>query len=150
MLNKRALGIGNLALRRAKIFRQELAPYLAERISDVDPDWYLFSGDFTTTSLKPEFDAASEFLRPYIESKPGKIIYVTGNHDRYLARDHRSSFLEKALDWVGPGHRWPIMHEIAKGVHAIGIDGTTPNGMGSFGKLTAAAKSGFESVADGD
>lgn len=135
MINKRFMGIGNLALRRARIFRQELAPFLSEKIQQLDPDWYLFSGDLTTTSLRKEFEAASEFLQPYLDSKPDSVLYVPGNHDRYTLRDHRKFHLETHLTWLGKDFKWPYAKEISEGVHVIGLDATTPNGMGSFGKV---------------
>ena len=125
MLGKRVLGVANLALRRSRAFRQDRAPLLAERLASLKPDWVLFSGDFTTTSLGREFSRARAALAPV----EGRIRAVPGNHDRYTRRDIRRRTFESHLGpWAGPG-TWPYFEELGNGVWLAGIDATTSNGM---------------------
>lgn len=133
LLGKRMLGQGNLAVRRWRQFRTATAPRLTAALIDARADWYLFSGDFSTTALPREFEQADRFLEPLKAHAPGRVLAVPGNHDRYTRRDLRIGTMEQSLPWMaGP---YPRFRWLSDSVAAILIDGTTSNGVRSFGEL---------------
>lgn len=133
---KRMLGFGNLAVRRARSFRLHLAPLLVQRINSLEPDWILFSGDFTTTSLSREFTTAKQVLDPLVRNFPDRIRAVPGNHDRYTLLDIRQRTFESHLDSFVHRKAWPYFVKLDRGLWMIGIDATTSNGLGSHGRVT--------------
>ncbi|MEQ8822060.1 MAG: metallophosphoesterase [Sumerlaeia bacterium] len=154
-VGKRLLGVGNLAVRRARSFRISRAPSLVERIGQLEPDWVALSGDFTTTSLPGEFSRARVALNPVVATQglADRVRAVPGNHDRYTPTATRSLRFEGTFaDWC-QGGRWPYIEDLGEGVRLLGIDATTPNGMGSHGQMTSEilgrAKELWEAHRDG-
>lgn len=135
---KRVLGIGNLLLRRARKFRLHLAPRLVERLAAVEPDWILFSGDFTTTSLAREFTHARRVLDPLVQRFPGRVRAVPGNHDRYTLSDIRRRTFEAHLPALLQQPDWPFFQQLEDDLWLVGIDATTSNGLGSHGCIDPA------------
>lgn len=135
LLGKRLLGTANLLLRRAHEFRQGMAPQLCERLVQLNPDWALFSGDFTTTSLDTEFQAARKAFAPLHAAMPRRVLGVPGNHDRYTWRDARRRAFERLLEKWWPEDRSPFFLPLVDGVWLIGIDASTNNGLGSYGRI---------------
>lgn len=133
LLGKRVLGQGNLAYRRWRQFRTATAPQLASALIDAKADWYLFSGDFSTTALPTEFAQANRFLTSLQESAAGRVLAVPGNHDRYTRRDLRNRTMERCLPWMED--IYPRFVWLSDSVAAILIDGTVSNGFRSFGEL---------------
>lgn len=138
LLGKRVLGVGNLAWKRARAFRTHLAAHLASRAASLAPDYALFSGDFSTTSLPAEFRDARECLAALDAAVPGRAFAVPGNHDRYTRRElrrGRAAYDDAFADWA-PGTRSPWFRELGGGLVLAGIDPTTSNGLGSHGRIT--------------
>jgi len=134
LLNKRALGYGNLVVKRSREFKQVFAPILQNYIIQQKPDYCLFSGDFTTTSLTSEFMMAKEFIELIKQKTGAKVFLVPGNHDRYTVRNHKSKTLEKNLTQISENKDFPFVHQLEDNL-VIGIDATTKNGFGSFGLM---------------
>lgn len=135
LMGKRILGVANLALNRARRFPRGNDPLLTARIEALRADWTLFSGDFTTTALDSEYEAAAKALSPSLERSGGGILAVPGNHDRYTRQAIRNRVFESALgSWV-PEKKIPYAVELGEGVWLWGLDPTTSNGIGSFGSL---------------
>lgn len=137
-VGKRTLGIGNLALRRARAFRKEHAPQLVARLEELNPDWLLLSGDFTTTSLPAEFAQALDALAPLLRTVGERTVAVPGNHDRYTRRDIRRATFEAHAGPLAPRGGWPHFRDLGGGLWVVALDATTSNGVGSHGRFTAA------------
>jgi hypothetical protein len=137
-LGKRFLGVGNLALRRARLFHKDLAPTLVARAAELAPDRMLLSGDFSTTALPAEFAMAHDALSPLVARGDGRALAVPGNHDRYDRRSIRARTMEATLGGLVPGGTFPWLVELGDGVVAAGIDPTVSNGMGSHGRVPRA------------
>ncbi len=82
LFSKRLLGNLNWLFRRKGHFFEEQLQDLLKLFETMNPDLILFGGDFTTTSLKEEFEKAfrwvSKIKYPWIA--------IPGNHDRYTRR----------------------------------------------------------------
>lgn len=136
LLGKRLLGMGNLALKRARAFEKARGRELMERVAAAKPDRVLFSGDFSTTSLDAEFAAARKAMEVL---DPAAVRVVPGNHDRYT----RAELLQgrgACVRFAGafPFHReprWPWTEYVRSGLWIAGLDPTTSNGLGCFGRL---------------
>ena len=136
---KRFLGMGNLIVNRRRKFRRELGSLIVERVREIDPAWALFSGDLSTTALGAEFQQALKVFRPLEKTLAGGLRVVPGNHDRYSPSDIRDKRFEQFLgNWCGKEHRWPWFERLAEDLWCVGIDGTTSNGLGSFGRIRPA------------
>jgi len=136
-LNKRTLGVGNLILGgRYRRFRQEKHPSLVQRLADISPDLFLFSGDFSTTALKSEFMKAATALHPAVIGKSA--FAVPGNHDSYIRAELRAqtmkTALEPAINVVGEHGR---IIKTTPETLILAINATASNGlMGSHGLIT--------------
>lgn len=143
LLGKRLLGLGNLALKRARAFEKARGRELMERVAAFAPQRVLFSGDFSTTSLDAEFAAARRAMEVL---DPATVRIVPGNHDRYTraelrpgrgtcVRFARSFPFHAARDSRENVPAWPWVEHAGEGLWIAGIDPTTSNGMGCFGRL---------------
>ena len=101
---KRALGMGNLLLRRARKFRLEEIPSLVQAIESDNPNHVVVSGDFTTTSLPREFESSAAGLGTLI-SDPARATVVPGNHDRYTRSAARKKGFEQRFGRFRPSLR---------------------------------------------
>ena len=135
--NKRLLGVGNLVIGgRSRKFRQEMAPRLVDRLIELAPDVLLFSGDFSSTSVPSEFEAARMFLEPVIREARLGAHSVPGNHDCYFRSEMGArSFAEKL------GHEFRPVRDVAfqlleNEVALVQVNATTLNGLGSHGEIT--------------
>lgn len=91
---KRLLGLTNLIVRRGRRFPEPVARQLVARLTGEQADALLFSGDLTTTSLRGEFRAAQELLKPLLDRWGRRFIAIPGNHDRYTRRAAQSQLFE--------------------------------------------------------
>lgn len=137
ILNKRTLGVGNLILGgRFRRFRQENHPSLIQRLTELSPDLFLFSGDISTTALASEFKMAATALRPAVFGKSA--FAVPGNHDGYiraeLGAQTMKAAMEPAISVVGEHAR--IIQPSPKTL-VLAINATASNGLlGSHGLIT--------------
>ena len=146
LAGKRLLGVGNLAWKRSRHFHQREAPALAARLLELRPDLALFSGDFSTTSLRAEFLSAFRHFQPLSDATGGRLWCVPGNHDRYTARElhpARARFDSVLGGWRPGRHpheagRRPWIRAVGDGVVVIGLDATASNGLGSHGAVRPA------------
>lgn len=142
LLSKRLLGVANLVLKRRRQFRQERAPDLVAGLLGRGADWALFSGDFTTTSLEPEFKSAGAALGPLLSALPHRVCAVPGNHDRYVAGELADGRYDAHFGGLRPGTGgdWPCAGFLGDGVALAGIDAVTwPGYLGSHGRVPAHA-----------
>ncbi len=137
LTGKRVLGWGNLLFGgRKNRFRMEEARPLAGRLRDLRPDWLLFSGDFSSTSRREEFQVARTQLLPAAR-EAGLAVYTPGNHDAYTRRDLRRRTFAQCM-----GEEFhPVLDAAGymggQGVGLLAINATTSNGLGAHGKFTA-------------
>lgn len=145
LLGKRAFGTMTLALRRARAFEKSRGTELFEHIASLRADRVLCSGDFTTTSLPSEFAQARRAMAPL---DAARVRIVPGNHDRYTRRElvpgggactdfvRTFPFHESNGAWLWPEEPdWPWIDDAGSGLFIMGLDPTTSNGLGCFGRL---------------
>jgi len=141
---KRMLGVGNLVARRARKFRQELAPVLAKRIAECESDFTFFSGDFSTTALRSEFEHARRIFAPLVSET--NTISVPGNHDCYtrgeVAAVTFESVLGSTFGSVGGDHYRVLGHGVAVFAFNAGAD----NGFDSFGAIKPSTLESFAAL----
>ncbi len=136
-LGKRAAGVGNLIYKRSRQFRKAIAPQLASRVTELDVDTILFSGDFSTTSLASEFAQATRVFEPVVENTNSKVAYVVpGNHDCYTKSDLGAEKFARCLPAPFIPVRGIEFVMLNQGVGMVAINATTSNGMDSFGRIT--------------
>ncbi|MCG8338791.1 MAG: metallophosphoesterase [Proteobacteria bacterium] len=93
LITKRHLGWLNHKLRRQKYFNNDLKSVLIRRLLEMEWDYLIITGDITTLALESEFELARQALDPLINK--GKVIFTTGNHDRYVKTRPVSNLLYK-------------------------------------------------------
>ncbi len=93
LFTKRHLGWLNHKFRRQKQFDNNLKPALIRKLREMDWDYLVITGDITTLALESEFELARQALDPLITK--GKVIFTTGNHDRYVKTRPISNLLFK-------------------------------------------------------
>lgn len=86
LLSKRALGNFNwITLRKKHFFEEQLSP-LPALFKELEVDYVLLGGDFSTTALLEEFEKAAQFIgqikQPWFATP--------GNHDCYTKRSCRN------------------------------------------------------------
>ena len=121
---KRWLGPLNLALRRAKKFPPEYRLPALKAVQEEKADAVLFSGDFTTFSLREEFVMASALFEPLLEKTGSGLVAIPGNHDRYTPGSVREGFLEQFLTFV-PKER-VFTRPLAPRLTVVGVDHSVP------------------------
>lgn len=138
-LNKRQIGWLNFMLRRRHHFPEEIKQKIIKKISEIDYDYLIISGDLTTFSLKVEFENALARLDPLI--RKGNVILVPGNHDRYIKEKEGDSFTTFF------GDRWsnqekirrlqPGLFDIEETLLLLNLDMAVPRSMfSSRGKVS--------------
>lgn len=93
LFSKRLFGNLYWLFNRKKIFFPEQLAPLPKLFTELQVDWVLLGGDFTTTSLKEEFKKAVQFVSKI--SQPW--IAIPGNHDHYTRRSHRQKHYYRYL-----------------------------------------------------
>jgi 3',5'-cyclic AMP phosphodiesterase CpdA len=102
---KRWLGAANLLLHRASLFPPELRNVALEAIEAEKPDAVIFTGDFSQSSQRSEFQECARLFRPLQERLGDRLIALPGNHDVYTPGAVRKQWLETELPWV---HTAPV------------------------------------------
>lgn len=94
---KRLVGWANLALNGRYATFSDAARITAACIDDVlaqKPDHVVFTGDFTGTSLRQEFESAATLLTPLRDSGVASTL-IPGNHDVYVKTAVRERLFEE-------------------------------------------------------
>lgn len=94
---KRWIGPLNLMLNRRKRFPPSYRLPAIDAVLNEKPDVVIFTGDFTTLSLREEFVMAAALFERIFEKLGPQFIAIPGNHDRYTpgseAADHLHHYL---------------------------------------------------------
>lgn len=85
LFSKRAIGLGNLWLRRARRFThfRERMQRMVHFFEEQKPDAVICTGDVTTVGTQAELEVAAALLQPFTTARYG-LHLVAGNHDIYL------------------------------------------------------------------
>lgn len=98
---KRGLGAANLFLKRAKQHPLSRNRNLVEKVSTMDWDHLVISGDLTQLGLEQEFEEARRELEPLLQEKD-RVSIVPGNHDRYVQNpEGKNSFDQYFREFFG-------------------------------------------------
>ncbi len=123
LANKRALGMFNLVVRRARKFRLERLSDVVARIQSLEPDHLLITGDLTTTALPTEFQAARAALATVL-ANPERVTVVPGNHDRYTTGSVRRRHFEEWFGIFAPAGPYPWLRRLDEETALLGLDAT--------------------------
>lgn len=145
LLNKRIVGVGALALGRARRFRLERVRSLVERVESIRPDHILISGDLTTTALDVEFRMARTGLADWLRS--GNITVIPGNHDRYTGEATRQRRFERYFGEYAPALDYPWIRRIDDQTGIVALDPTRP-GLTAHGRLPSSQLEALQSLLD--
>ena len=133
-LGKRALGGGNLYLRRGKHFRRtrEKLAALDRFRTEHAVDLVICTGDYTVLGTEAELIAAREAIDPLTRAPRG-FVTVPGNHDVYvddaIGRFERyfGDLLETDLpEHLADGH-WPLVRLVGDSVAVVAVNSARPN-----------------------
>ncbi len=123
LLNKRAIGMAGLVLRRARKFRLERMRMVIDRVQSVAADHVLITGDLTTTALPEEFEFARESLAPLL-ADPERATIIAGNHDRYTTASMRERQFEAWFGAFAPANHCPWLRYLDPSTAILGLDAT--------------------------
>ena len=123
LVNKRAVGMADLLLGRARRFRLERLADVVERAAGLNADHVLITGDLTTTALESEFMAAREALSPLL-ADPGRVTVLPGNHDRYTTGSVRFRHFESWFAPFAPSGPYPWLRRLDDETAILGLDAT--------------------------
>lgn len=134
LAGKRALGMANLALRRRRLLRTDLAETFAREIAAQGPETVIVSGDLTTTSLEEEFAAARVFLDTLASLGPRPLV-IPGNHDVYTFSSARRRLFERFLGDFLPAPELPARMLLPRGTPVVFYPSTGANVITSRGRM---------------
>lgn len=135
LLNKRALGSLNVALKRRKQFVMERAWTYIDYIGGLDIPNVIISGDFASTSTDYEFEQGVKFVRK-LEEAGKRVTVISGNHDVYTFESVRKkSFGKYFFQWL-PDEPPPCAHALSGGRPIIYTPTVCPNFISSKGNIT--------------
>ena len=123
LFNKRAVGMADLLLGRARKFRLERLADVVERAASLNADHILITGDLTTTALTSEFQAAREALAPLL-ADPDRVTVLPGNHDRYTTGAVRYRQYEEWFGMFAPRVEYPWIRRLDDDTAILGLDAT--------------------------
>lgn len=123
LLNKRAIGMVGLVVRRARKFRLERLHAVVERVRSLDPDHIVITGDLTTTALGDEFRSARSALADLL-ADPERVTVIPGNHDRYTAGAMRNRHFEEWFGEFAPARHYPWLRHLDGDTAIMGLDAT--------------------------
>lgn len=133
-LDKRALGLANLILRRRRRFRHapEKVAALAPLLDAHRVDYVLCTGDYTALGADGELAHARRAIDPLTRAPLGYGT-VPGNHDVYVKdpgdfASRFGAFLETDLpDYRAPDSPYPWVRLLGDGLAVVGVDSARPN-----------------------
>ncbi len=99
LYTKRILGYLNHLVRRRHRIHAEFITKLALLLPELQPDGVLCTGDLSSIGLATEFQAAEKLLEPF---RPYNLIYVPGNHDRYVNDEAALDVLRQTFKYCNP------------------------------------------------
>lgn len=123
LVNKRAVGMADLLLGRARRFRLERLADVVDRVAGLRADHVLITGDLTTTALESEFHAVRGALGPLL-ADPGRVTILPGNHDRYTTGSVRYRHFEEWFGAYGPSRAYPWLRMLDEETAILGLDAT--------------------------
>ena len=126
LINKRLVGLFELATGRAANFRLERLDAVVDRVRGLAPDHLLITGDLTTTALPAEFRDARKALGDLLDD-PARVSIIPGNHDRYTQGSARSREFEKHFGHYAGADRFPWLRTLGDDVAILGLDPTRPH-----------------------
>lgn len=135
LIGRRAIGQTNLWLNRRFAFRHALLAPVIDKVSQINPDMILLTGDVTTTSLEDEFLDVAAFLKPLSDRFATRL--VPGNHDRYTRGAVRRRRVENLMAHLMPPS-FPHFEKISERWRLLTLDGARPSNMLSQGRLGRA------------
>jgi 3',5'-cyclic AMP phosphodiesterase CpdA len=136
LLNKRALGMLSLLVRRARRFRLERLKDVVARVVSLDAGHILITGDLTTTALPAEFQAAREALADLLVD-PRRVTVLPGNHDRYTRRAAQGRNFERWFGAYAPPGSYPWLRFLDEETAVLGLDPARPH-LSATGYLPTA------------
>ena len=132
LFGKRGLAVANARFNRARRFDPGLLEPLVERIASAEPDWLVFTGDWSTTGLETEMERALAPFRPLLERLPA--VAVAGNHDRYTRAATRSAVFERIAGRLAPS-RFAVPRPLCDGWRLFAVDAARPRVVDSRGAI---------------
>ena len=99
LFTKRILGYLNHLVRRRHRLHLDYLQKLAELMPELQPDAVLCTGDLSSIGLATEFQAAEKLLEPF---RQHNLIYIPGNHDRYVNDDSALDALRQTFRRCNP------------------------------------------------
>lgn len=102
LFSKRILGHLNWLFCRTHAFCEQILEDLPPLFEELKVDKILLGGDFTTTALKEEFEAAKKFVDKISPSW----LAIPGNHDVYTYRSHRKKLFYQYFQHPKVGSEW--------------------------------------------
>ncbi len=134
LLNKRALGMLNVALRRRHEFDAARAFSYLEALAASSCRQLLLTGDFTSTSLDEEFEQARAFVAELCNR--GFTPHVLpGNHDVYTFESVRTRRFQRHFGEYLPRNGYPSCHTLPGGTSLILVPTVCPNLLSSRGRI---------------
>jgi 3',5'-cyclic AMP phosphodiesterase CpdA len=121
---KRWLGPLNLRLNRRKRFPPSYRLPAIHAVIAEKPDIAVYTGDFTTFSLREEFVMAAALFERIVEKTGDGFLAIPGNHDRYTEAAVRKGHLEEYLTFL-PKER-VFTRQLAPRITVVGVDHSYP------------------------
>jgi len=121
---KRWIGPLNLALNRRRKFPPAYRLPAIDAILEEKADVVIYTGDFTTLSLREEFVMAAALFERIFEKLGDRFIALPGNHDRYTAASVKKGYLEQFLSFL-PSER-VFTRQLAPRLTVVGVDHSYP------------------------
>lgn len=135
LFSKRAVGMAELLLRRARKFRLERLRAVVDRVKGLEPDHILITGDLTTTALPEEFRMARVTLQELLGDR-SRVTVVPGNHDRYTTGSVRHRQFERWFGEFAPSTTYPWIRDLGRETGILGLDATRSH-ISATGRLPA-------------
>ena len=126
LFTKRILGYLNHLIRRKHRIHVDFIQSLAQLLPQLQPDAVLCTGDLSSIGISAEFQTAEKLLQPF---KKYNLIYVPGNHDRYVIDEKAFDTLHQTFRHCNPDglqlDALPAIH-VVKGVALILLNPACP------------------------
>lgn len=137
LLNKRAIGVLNVALHRRKEFLIDRAESYADAVADAGIKDVIISGDLSSTATEREFAMGAEFVRR-LERSGLRVTVIPGNHDVYTFESLRKRRFEEYFgEWL-PSDRLPALRTLPGGTSVLYVPTVCANWLSSRGRITDA------------